>query len=497
MRLPYSISLSMLCLIINGCAVGPDYIKPKVIIPPAFKEARGKNIITSSNWKIAHPRDDANRGEWWKVFNDPYLDKLEYQLACYNQTIKNADANYRQARALVDEARSGFFPTLVGSFNLQRQKQGSGSTSFITTTGGTIDSGTATTTNVSTGNAINTTHSWLLNASWEPDIWGAVRRTVESDAAAAQASAALVAVTRLSAQASLAQYYYELRTLDTDQVLLNDTVRDYQKALQFTRNQYQAGIVSRADIVQAQAQLENTQALALNNGIARAQYEHAIAILIGRPPADFNMPVMPLYRKPPPIPVSIPSAWLERRPDIAQAERTLQQMNAQIGVAVAAYYPTLNLTASANAAGKKIFAVPALGWAYGPQLTDAILDGGLRSATVRAAEAGYSASISAYRQTVLTAFQDVEDNLAALRILKQQETAQRAAANSAKYALALVMNQYKAGTVPYSSVITAQITAYNSQKSAYDVVGLQMTAAVGLIKALGGGWNVHDIDRAG
>lgn len=269
-----------------------------------------------------------------------------------------------------------------------------------------------------------------------------------------------------------------------------------KKALQLTRNQYAAGVASRADIVQAQTQLETAEAQAINNGILRGQYEHAIAVLIGRLPANFSLPINPLKVAPPPIPVIVPTAWLERRPDIAQAERLMQQANAQIGVAIAAYYPTLDLTATVSAAGRSLHQLitdPNVGWSAGMQLAEVIFDGGFRSAAVKAAKAGYMAQVAAYRQAILTAFQDVEDNLIALRLLKEQSVAQNAAASSSRRALQLVINQYKSGTVPYSSVITAQIAAYNTQKAAYDVVGLQMTAAVGLIKALGGGWSTKDI----
>jgi NodT family efflux transporter outer membrane factor (OMF) lipoprotein len=323
-----------------------------------------------------------------------------------------------------------------------------------------------------------------------------VRRTVEGDVAAAQANQALLASTALSAQGSLAQYYFELRALDRDQQLLDRTVLGYKKLLGLTKNQYASGIVSEADVVQAQSLLENAQAQAINNGILRSQYEHAIAVLIGRPPANFAMVYRPLRAKPPIIPVTVPSVLLERRPDIAQAERLMHQANAQIGVACAAYFPTLSLSATVSAAGNsfhKLFTHPALGWSAGLQLAETIFDGGLRWANLRAAKAFYMAQIANYRQTVLTAFQNVEDNLVALRILKEQGVVQNAAAASARKALRLVINQYKAGTVPFSSVITAEITAFTAEKAAYDVVGLQMTTAVNLIKALGGGWTVANI----
>jgi NodT family efflux transporter outer membrane factor (OMF) lipoprotein len=490
-------------LFLSACAVGPDYVRPSAVVPASFKEAKGKKVMgskRSKDWKIAQPCDAKDRGAWWTVFNDRELNRLETQLNISNQTILNAEANYRQARALVDEARASFFPTLTGSITVTRQKQGTGATFFSSTSGVTTSTGSASTgTGGVSKTPINTTHSLLLNGSWEPDIWGLVRRTVEASAAGAQASAALLASTRLSSQASLAQYYFELRGLDTDQKLLDDTVKNYKKALRLTRNQYVSGVASRADVVQAQSQLEAAQATAINNGILRAQYEHAIAVLIGVPPSNVVLPPHVRKTTPPPIPLELPSALLERRPDVAQAERLMAQANAQIGVAVAAYYPALTLSGSASATGKGLahfFSIPTLGWAYGPQLSDVIYDGGLRSATVRAASAGFDATVASYRQTVLAAFQDVEDNLASLRILAAEAVVQDQAVASAKLALKLVINQYKAGTVPYSSVITAQTTAFTAEKNAADINYLRMTSAVGLIKALGGGWDASKICNA-
>ncbi|KTD38517.1 outer membrane efflux protein [Legionella nautarum] len=491
-------STLIISLLLASCVVGPNYVRPGVKLPDKFKEAKGKAFKAEpppKGWKLASPCDDIKRGEWWEIFQDPTLNRLEDELNHCNLTIMNAWANYSQSLAIVDEARASFFPTLIGTFNLFRQKFGGGGTSFFTTSGVSTTTGTAASGAIAKSATV-TTYSTFLVANWEPDIWGQVRRTVEGDAATAQSNQALLAATRLSAQGSLAQYYFELRALDTDQKLLNDTVIGYKTALQLTRNQYAAGVASRADIVQAQSQLETAQAQAINNGILRGQYEHAIAVLIGRPPANFSLPFNPLRTPPPTIPVTVPSVWLERRPDVAQAERLMQQANAQIGIAIAAYFPTLNLTANISAAGRSLHQLithPSVGWSAGMQLAETIFDGGLRNATVKAAKAGYNAQVASYRQTILTALQDVEDNLIALRLLKEQSVAQNAAAASAKTALQLVINQYKSGVVPYSSIIVAQIAAYNAQKAAYDVVGLQMTAAVGLVKSLGGGWRTRDI----
>lgn len=493
--------LITLCLLLNACAVGPDYVRPVTVLSSEFKEAKGKSFILpkKEGWKAPEPRDDFDRGKWWRIFKDNDLNALEEQLNRYNQTIAKALATYMQSRAIVNEARAGFFPNVVGIYNMQRQKQGGGSTLITTTTTTGTSTGAATTGAVGSVSKIRNSFSEVLDANWEPDIWGLVRRTVEADSALAQSNQALLDAARLSAQGALAQYYFELTALDRDQDLLNKTVVSYQEALQFTLNQYKSGVAARSDVVQAQSQLEVAKAQSINNGILRGQYEHAIAVLIGRPPANFSMPFKPLHAKPPVIPVNIPSAWLERRPDIAQAERLMQQTNAQIGIALMAYYPNINLSATGSGGGltlPQLIQSPVIGWALGLQVVQIMFDGGLRNATVGAAKAGYLSAVANYRQIVLTAFQDVEDNLIALRLLKKEGVQQNKAAASAALALKLVMNQYKAGTLAYSSVITSQISAYTAQKNAYDVVGLQMTTAAALVKALGGGWCDSDIDYA-
>jgi NodT family efflux transporter outer membrane factor (OMF) lipoprotein len=489
--------LLLVILLLTSCLVGPNYVRPKVLAPGQFKEAKGKafTIVKKKNWKKARPCDLCERGDWWRIFHDSKLNALEIELSRCNQSIVNALNNYCQARAIVDEARASLYPNLATGFSFFQASKEGASAVFSSSTIGTAPTGTGATNSASTS-VITTIYSAILTANWEPDIWGQVRRTIEADAAAAQSSQALLAATRLSAQGSLAQYYFELRALDKDQELLDKTVVSYRKTLQLTRNQYASGVVSQADVIQAQSQLEVAEAQAISNGILRGQYEHAIAVLIGRPPACFSLPYNPLNAKPPVIPVLVPSALLERRPDIAQAERLMQQTNAQIGVAIAAYFPTLDLTATVSASANslaKLFSSPMIGWAIGGELAENLFDGGLREATVRAAQSAYLAQVAAYRQVVLSAFQDVEDNLIALRILEKEGVVLKKAAADAEKALRLVINQYKAGTVPFSSVITAQIAAYTAEKNAYDVVGMQMTAAVGLIKALGGGWSVQRI----
>lgn len=487
MNIIVRILIFSLTLLVSACAVGPDYVRPTVAVPAQFKEA-------PKGWKIAQPQDACDRGEWWKVFNEPQLNALEAQLNISNQTIATAAAQYQQASALVDEARASYFPTLTSSITVTRQN--SGAVAFATA------SPTATVANPGSGSGgsssnISTSRTLLLNAAWEPDLWGSVRRSVEASAAGAQASAAQLALVRLTAQASLAQYYFELRALDTDQELLDNTVKDYQTALKLTQNRYAAGVAGQTDVVQAQSQLESAQAAAINNGITRAQYEHAIAVLIGEPPAAFSFAYHPLTATPPVIPVAVPSMLLERRPDIAQDERLMAQANAQVGVAVAAYFPALTLSATGSGHGNDIahwFSLPDAAWSIGPQLAETIFDGGLRRATTAAARANYNATVATYRQTVLAAFQDVEDNLASLRILTAEAVVQDQAAASARRALQLEMNQYKAGTVAYSDVITAQINAYTAEKNAADITGLRMTSAVGLIRSLGGGWDANTLN---
>jgi NodT family efflux transporter outer membrane factor (OMF) lipoprotein len=487
--------------LLSSCMVGPNYKRPNLLVPPKFKEQKGPTQVKLIHapkdkiWKPIQSQNNCERSKWWTVFKDPVLNDLEEQLNRYNQNIVNAYENYQVALAIVDEARAALFPSLTGALSVFRQKTGSGTTSFISSSAGTTTAGTASTT--ATGiSTTATTYSALLSTSWEPDIWGVVRRTIESDVAAAQSNAALLVYTRLSAQGALAQYYFELRTLDTNQKLLDDTVKAYKKTLQLTRNQYTSGIAARSDVVQAQVQLENEEALALNNGILRGQYEHAIAVLMGRPPANLTLKFMPLDLKLPVIPLEVPTVWLERRPDIAEAERLVQKASALIGVAIAAYYPAVTLTGSGSAAGRAIHQLihtPSLGWSVGLQAAETLFDGGLRSATVRAAKSAYFAQVAAYRQTVLTAFQNVEDNLIALRILRAQLKVQNKAAKDATFALKLVLNQYKAGTVNFVSVLTAQVAAYTAQQTANQDAGLLMSSEVGLLIALGGGWDAKSL----
>lgn len=488
--LKIGVSLTLVVFLLSSCMVGPNYVPPKLVVPPQFKEAKDKTVIGDKrkNWKPIKPQDEMDRGEWWKIFNDPVLNELEEQLYHYNQNIVNAEANFSQSLAIVDQARSNLYPTLVGAVSVFRQRQAGGSASIISsggTTAGTATTGVvrqARTTSVYTG---------FLNATWEPDIWGLVRRNIEANLSLAESNEALIGVVRLSAQGALAQYYFELRALDKSQKYLDKTVDAYQKVLQFARNQYASGVASRSEVVQAQIQLESAQASAINNGILRGQYEHAIAVLMGRPPAYFSLKPAVIKLKPPTIPLQVPSVWLERRPDIAQAERLVQQASALIGIAIGAYFPNLSLSGTTSAAGNSLHQLihqPALSWSVGMQLAETIFDGGYRKAGVRAAKEQYVAQVANYRQVVLTAFQDVEDNLVALRLLEQQSMKQDKATADAIYSLKLTKNQYKAGTLPYYNVFISEISALAAEQSAAQVDGLQMAAAVGLVKALGGGW---------
>ncbi|KVT76382.1 RND transporter [Burkholderia ubonensis] len=468
-------------VLLAGCAVGPDYHRPDTPMPAAFKEA-------PAGWKVAQPADGADRGTWWRVYGDPQLDALIGKLNASNQTIAQSAAAYRQARALVAEARAAYFPTvgLTASGSRSRSPRASLSSGSSSSFGG------------GGSGSIGNSYSVGLDASWEPDLWGKVSRTVGAQRAGEAAAAADLANARLSQQATLAQTYFQLRTADTLQMLLDDTVASYARSLQLTQNRYAQGVAARADVIQAQTQLQSAQAAAIDNGVARAQYEHAIATLIGEPASTFSLPPLPLAAEPPVTPVGVPSALLERRPDIAAAERRAAAANEQIGVAISAFFPTLTLSAQGgvqSSVWSSLFTLPARFWTVGPQLAATLFDAGLRAAQTEAARATYDQDVAAYRLSVLTAFQDVEDNLASQRILAQEIDVQRQAVDSAEHALAIVTNQYKAGTVDYLNVLTAQTTAFSAHQKLATIAGQRMVSSVGLVKALGGGWDVSQIAR--
>jgi len=447
-----------------GCAVGPDYTRPSVTIPPAFKEAK--------YWKEATPRDDRIAAEWWKVFNDPFLNALEERVAVSNQSLAQAEAQFRQAQALVQAARANFFPKVAGGAAAGRSNPGTGS---------------------SAGQQTITQYSLSGNASWEVDLWGRVRRQVESSEAIAQASAADLQAVRLSMQSELAQNYVQLKTLDTQKKIYDDTVAAYRKALELTKNRYAAGVAAKADVVQAETQLKSTEAQAIDIGTQRAQLEHAIAVLVGVAPSEISIPTTPVTPALPQTPVAVPSVLLERRPDVASAERRVAAANAQIGVAKAGYFPALSLSASTgyqSASLADLFLSPNFFWALGPAVvSQTIFDAGAVRAQTEQARAAYDATVAVYRQTVLTSFQQVEDSLVALRVLGEEARVQDEAVRSARESVLLTTNQYKAGIVSYLNVITAQTIAFTNERAALGIQGQRLTAAVLLIKALGGGWD--------
>ena len=467
-----------------GCAVGPDYHRPSTPAPASYKE-------TPAGWKVAEPLDEADRGPWWSIYGDARLTALIEQLNANNQTIAQYAAAYRQARALVGEARAAYFPTLGLSASASRsgQRLSSGG-------GGGAGGGTLGTTSSATriGNVFSTS----LDASWEPDLWGKVSRTVSAQQAGQQGAAADLANARLSAQATLAQTYFQLRALDATQKLLDETVAAYAQSLKLTQNQYAQGVAARSDVIQAQTQLQSAQAAAIDNGVARAQDEHAIAALVGQAASTFSIPPIPLDTEPPAVPVDVPSALLERRPDIAAAERRAAAANEQIGVAMSAYFPSLTLSAQGgfqSSVLSQLFTLPSRFWTVGPQLAATLFDGGLRHAQTQAARAAYDQQVATYRQTVLGAFQEVEDALASQRILAQEIVVEREAVASAQQALAIVTNEYKAGTVGYVNVLTAQTTAFSAEQKLATLAGQRMVSSVGLVKALGGGWNTAQMAR--
>ena len=465
-------------LMLAGCAVGPDYHRPDAAVPASFKEA-------PPGWKVAEPADRRDRGPWWAIYGDTRLDGLMTQLDTANQSVAQFAAAYRQARALVDEARAAYFPTLGLSASATRSGQQLSSASTFGTT----------------RSRVSNSFQVGLDATWEPDLWGKVSRTVSAERAGEQNAAAELANARLSAQATLAQTYFQLRALDSTQRLLDDTVKAYTQALQLTQNRYAQGVAARSDVIQAQTQLQSAQAAAIDNGVARAQNEHAIAVLVGVPASTFSIEPIPLEAEPPQVPLELPSALLERRPDIAAAERKAAAANEQIGVAMAAYFPSLTLSAQGgfeSSVLSKLLTLPSRFWSVGPSLAATLFDAGLRHAQTEAARAAYDQQVAVYRQTVLTAFQDVEDNLASQRILAREIVVQRQAVDSAKQALAIVTNEYRAGTVGYVNVLTAQTTAFAAEQKLANIAGQRMVSSVGLVKALGGGWDVGRMaDEAG
>ncbi len=482
-------------LALTSCMVGPDYRRPPAAgVTGGFKEA-------PPGWTVAQPQDAAPKGEWWSIYRDPLLDQLERRVVISNQNVQQFEAQYREAAATVDIARSALFPTVTGTGSATRSLRGgrgfgsSGLTGAGTT--GLAATGT-TTTRLSSGSGGAASNFYTAEAAvnWDLDVWGRIRRQVESDVAAAQVSAADLANATLSAQALLATDYFGLRAQDALGKLLTSTVSAYADALRITQNQYNAGTANPSDVASAQTQLDTARASLVNVGVLRAQYEHAIAVLTGTAPAELTISPGMLAGAVPVAPGAVPSVLLQRRPDVAAAERAMQQENALIGVQIAAYYPDISLSAlygySGNPLGSLIQAANRV-WSLGATATETIFEGGLRSAEVRAARAFYDASVATYRQTVLTAFQQVEDELSTLRILERQAAATAAAVASAQRSVEIALNTYRAGTAVYTNVITQQTLLLGNQETALVVQQQRLVASVALVQALGGGFDQADL----
>lgn len=467
-----TLALALLFVLSGGCAVGPDYVRPPVDSPATFKELAG--------WKTADPRDGEIRGRWWESFGDPVLNSLVERAAASNQDLARAEARYRQAQAAVRAARAGFFPVITGGAGRTRTK--------------VPDSRTSTTrTSATTTVEPVTTDTLQLGASWEADVWGRVRREAESGRALADAGAADLETTRLSLQATLVQTYFQLRAVETQAKLFEDTIAGYRQTLQLAENQHAAGIVSRVDVAQAQTQLGSARAQATELGIQRAQLEHALASLVGEPASTFSLaPGSATAATAPVVPAGLPSDLLERRPDVAAAERRVAAANAKIGIAKSAFFPTFAFSGTLgyeSSANTDWIAAPNRFWSLGAALAQTLFSGGLRRAQIAQARADHEAEVAAYRQTVITAYREVEDSLVALRLLEQEAIEQDDATKNAREVEAITLNQYKAGIVSYLNVVVAQTTVLTNERLRTEILGRRLVATAQLIKALGGGWS--------
>jgi len=483
-RIAAAIALALPLCFLAGCVVGPKYHTPHAETPAAYKELTPSDFKETQGWKVAQPKDDALRGKWWEIFNDPKLNALEEKVNVSNQNIASAAASFLAARALVKEARSQLFPTVTANPSLTVQR------SSATMSRGAAATGSGAGTTSSSGTF--TDYSLPFDATWQPDLFGKIRNTVRSSAYGAQASAADLENTRLTVQAEVASDYFQLRGQDELRKILDLTVTAYQQSLELTTALYQTGIGTDEAVAQAETQLQATQAQDVALGIQRAQLEHAIAMLTGQPASVFSIPVEVFQSSPPAIPFGVPSELLERRPDIAAAERLVAQANAQIGIAKAAYFPTVTLSAAAGFESTTIanwFTWPSRFFSVGPAAAETLFDAGLRRATVAQFRAQYDGTVANYRQAVLTAFQQVEDNLVSLRVLSSEIEHQDAAVKSAERSLKLATDRYELGIDPYLNVITAQTALLSNQEAAVNIRVQQMTASVGLIEALGGRWN--------
>lgn len=469
-------------LLLSGCMVGPKYVKPSVPAPPAYKEQPPDSFKESNGWKPAQPADQALRGKWWELFGDSQLNSLEEQLTVSNQNLKVAEARFRQARATIRYNRSAEFPTISTSPGISNERFSANRPYFVKSA------------------ANNGVGDFVLpfDLSYEADVWGRIRRSVTAAREEAQASAADLETVGLSLHAELAVDYFELRSADAQKKLLDDTVKAYTDALQLTQNRFEGGAAPKSDVAQAQTQLDAARVQDTDVTVLRSQYEHAIAILIGQPPASFHLDPLPLSAQPPVIPVGLPTELLERRPDIAAAERRVAEANEQIGIAKAAFFPTVSLSAAAGFEGTSItnwLNWPSRFWAVGPQMAETLFDAGRRRAVSESATAGYDANVASYRQTTLSAFQEVEDNLAALRILEQEAQQQQQAIAAAEESLQLFKNRYEGGVDTYLQVITAQTAALSNERNGIDIMRRRMDASVLLVKALGGGWSVANLPK--
>jgi len=460
----------LLILLLSGCTVGPDYVRPQLELPAAYKENSPE-----AGWKVAEPRDAAPRGRWWAMFGDARLDELMAQVDVSNQTIAAAEAQLRQASALVAQSRAGWWPTITGALQVTRSSPSQ-------TTGPVAGVSSST----------RTIYSAPLNLSWEADLWGKVRRAVESGESSEQASASDLINARLSAQADLALAYFQLRALDAQKQLLEATVAAYAKNAEMTRNRYAAGVVARSDVAQADTQLLATRAQALDVGVQRALFEHAIAVLLGKPASGFSIPFAPLAITPPSVPATgLPAELLERRPDVAAAERRVAAANAQIGVAKSAFFPAATLNAAVglqSATTQSWFTQASRFWSVGPALAMILFDGGRRAAVSDQAIAIYDQTVASYRGTVLVAFKEVEDYLATLRILEQEAAVQAEAVRAAELSLEIGLNQYRSGLINFLQVAVLQAAALNNQRTALELHARRVAASVLLVKALGGDW---------
>jgi NodT family efflux transporter outer membrane factor (OMF) lipoprotein len=477
--------LALLAVVATGCAVGPNYTRPAAPSAPAFKEA------PPEGWKEAQPNEGIPRGRWWELYNDAQLNALESEVEVSNQNVIAAMARYREARDQVRIARASLFPTVSATPSITVVH---GSSTFNRGSGLSTTGSSASPVVAAPGSIVD--YTMPVDVSYQADVWGSIRRSVTANTASAQASAADLENAKLTYQSQLAEIFFELHGLDGDADLLQRTVTLYQQSLQLTQDRFDAGVASGADVAQAKTQLASTRSQLIDVGVARAQYEHAIATLMGQAPAGVSVPVAVLTAPPPVIPIGVPSTLMERRPDVTAMERAVAAANEQIGIAKAAFFPLLTLSATGGFESTSLaqwFTLPSRFWSVGPQLAATLFEGGKRRAQTDLSEAAYDESVANYRQTVLTAFQQVEDQLSSLRILEQEAAVETEAVEAAQQSLEIVTLQYTAGTTDYLQVITSQTAALQTQRQAIDILTRRLTASVLLIEALGGGWDASQL----